>query len=467
MDFRKLAEKYRDEYFRDLNTLVEIESVKDEAAARPEEGIPFGPGPRKALDTFLAFADRDGFDTKNVDGYAGAVQYGDGKESVGILGHLDVVPLGDGWTKDPLAVTFEDGYVFGRGVLDDKGPTLAAYYALKMIRDENLPLKRKIMLIAGTDEESGSACMKYYKEHGEIPDLGFTPDANFPVIYGEKGNIHLSLHSSDPTKIRSFEGGLRPNIVIGQADAIVDTEDPKKDLFEFYLKTNDLKGNISKEEDGVHLHMEGVPAHGSLPYDGINAGVHLLNFIGQAYDDQLAADYHELLKDWKGSVEGIETDGVYMSFLTMNPGIIRFEPEKAYALVDIRYPNDITPEKVLAGFEKACASQKSEIRPVLDSAGKPLFVDPDSELVTSLMNSYRKYTGDTFTPAITIGGGTYAKEFDNFVAFGPEKLSEEKTTEAFVGGCHQRDEGIKADNLLEAMAIYADAIYSLAGDHHS
>lgn len=464
LDFRKLAEKYRNEYFKDLNDLVEIESVRDDSLADPELGMPFGPGPRKALDTFLALADRDGFKTENVDGYAGVVRYGQGDESVGILGHLDVVPLGDGWSKDPLQVTFEDGYVFGRGVLDDKGPTLAAYYALKMIRDENLPLKRKIMLIAGTDEESGSGCMKYYKKHGEIPTLGFTPDANFPVIYGEKGNMHVSLHSKDKTVIRSFDGGLRPNIVIGQAEAVIDNSDEKSDLFDFYLKTNGLKGSMSKEEDGIHILMEGIPAHGSTPYDGLNAGTHLLNFIGEAYDDQLAKDYYEILKDWKGAPLGIEKNGVYMSFLTMNPGIIQFDNDEAYALVDIRYPNDTDPEKVMKGFEKTCQALKSDINPVLDMAGDPLFVDPDSELVSSLMNSYRKYTGDTFTPAITIGGGTYAKEFDNFVAFGPEKLEEDKTTEAFVGGCHQRDEGIKADDLIEAMAIYADAIYSLAGE---
>ncbi len=464
MDFRKLAEKYRDSYFKDLNTLVEIESTKDEAKADPAAGMPFGPGPRKALDTFLEMADRDGFKTENVDGYAGTVTLGQGEESVGILGHLDIVPLGDGWTKDPLKVTFDDVYVFGRGVLDDKGPTLAAYYAMKMIRDENLPLKRKIMLIAGTDEESGSACMKYYKKHGEIPTLGFTPDADFPVIYGEKGNMHVSLKSSDPTKIRYFKGGLRPNIVIGNAEAIVDVNDPKEELFDFYLKSNGLSGSISKEEDGVHISMEGVPAHGSTPYEGINAGTHLLNFIAEAYDDQLARDYYELLKDWKGKPVGIEKNGVFMSFLTMNPGIIEFKDGQAYALVDIRYPNDTTPEVIAKGFEETCQKLASDIVPTVEYAGDPLFVDPNSTLVTSLMNAYSKYTGDTFTPAITIGGGTYAKEFDQFVAFGPVKPNEEKTTDLFVGGCHQRDEGIKADDLLEAMAIYAEAIYSLAGE---
>lgn len=461
MDFRELAEKYKEDYLNDLNTLVSIESVRDKEHAA--QGAPFGPNVRKALEAFLNMAERDGFTVENVDGYAGVVTYGEGDESVGILGHLDVVPLGDGWTKNPLQVTEEDGYVFGRGVLDDKGPLLAGYYGLKMIRDAGLPLKRKVMIIAGTDEESGMEGMKYYKEHGEIPTMGFTPDADFPVIYGEKGNLHIALESEDATIVRTFDAGTRPNIVIAKADAVLDTQILHPDLFDFYLKTNGLQGEQKLEEDGVHIHIEGVPAHGAMPYLGVNAGVHLLNYIGTAYHDRLCKDLYELLKDWKGTPENIMKDGVYMGFLTMNPGIITRKDGVFHVLIDIRYPNDTTVEKISKGFEEACAAMESGIVSRIESAGQPLFVDPESELVTKLMDAYRRYTGDDFTPALTIGGGTYAKMFDNFVAFGPEKPGEEKTTEAFVGGCHQRDEGVKLDDLMEAAAVYADAIRSLAG----
>lgn len=460
MDYREQAKAYTDAYLKDLNSLVEIESTRDKEHAA--KGMPFGPNPRKALDTFLAMAQRDGFKTKNIDGYAGVIEYGDGEESVGILGHLDVVPLGDGWTKDPLKVTVEDGYVFGRGVLDDKGPTLAAYYALKMLKDNNVPLKRKVMVIAGTDEESGMECMDYYVGHGEIPTLGFTPDADYPVIYAEKGNIHVSLTAKAPTIIKDMDAGTRPNIVIAKSRALLDTGDAKEELFDFFLKTNGLTGSVEKTDAGVAIYMEGVPAHGAMPYNGINAGVLMLNYIAQAYNDDLARDFYELLKDWKGTPENIDINGVYMGFLTMNPGIIRVHDGEAYALIDIRYPNDTTPEKVIAGFENAVKKLKTPIQANLDMAGKPLFVDPNSKLVTDLMASYRKYTGDDFTPPIAIGGGTYAKKFDNFVAFGPEKPGQPKTTEAFVGGCHQRDEGVKLDDLVEAMAIYADAITGLA-----
>ena len=187
MDFNTEVLKYKDDFLKDLNTLVSYESVRDESTKA--ENAPFGKNCRDVLDAMLDMAKRDGFETKDIDGYAGVVEYGQGEETFGVLGHLDIVPLGEGWTKDPLKVTLENGYIFGRGVMDDKGPALAGYYALKMIRDLNIPLKKRVMLITGCDEESGMECMNYYVDHAEVPQMGFVPDANFPVIYGEKGGL--------------------------------------------------------------------------------------------------------------------------------------------------------------------------------------------------------------------------------------------------------------------------------------
>lgn len=462
MDFQQLARKYEKNYLEDLNRLVEIESVRDKEHAA--KGEPFGPACRKALDTFLSIGERDGFKTEDVDGYAGVISWGDQKDTLGILGHLDIVPLGEGWTKDPLKVTVNDGYVFGRGVMDDKGPALAAYYALKMLKDENIPLKRRIMLIAGCDEESGMECMDYYVEHGEIPQMGFVPDADFPVIYGEKGGAHVKLHSNDSTIIKSLKAGSRPNIVIGKAEAVLPSMNEEQEKqFDFYLKTNDLKGSVERKENEVVLHIEGIPAHAAMPYLGINAALHLMNFIGTAYDDQLAKDLYSVLKDWQGKAAGIYKDGMYMGFLTMNTGIVDIENQKADILIDIRYPNDVDAAFIMNGFNTTLKDKKSDIKAELVSDSKPLFVDPNSKLVQDLMQSYQKYTKDTFSPAITIGGGTYARKFDNFVSFGPELPNDVKTTDQFVGGCHQRDEGVKLENLINAIAIYADAIVRLAG----
>ena len=457
MDFNTEVLKYKDDFLKDLNTLVSYESVRDESTKA--ENAPFGKNCRDVLDAMLDMAKRDGFEAKDIDGYAGVVEYGQGEETFGVLGHLDIVPLGEGWTKDPLKVTLENGYIFGRGVMDDKGPALAGYYALKMIRDLNIPLKKRVMLITGCDEESGMECMNYYVDHAEVPQMGFVPDANFPVIYGEKGGLHVGLVSSDATVIKKLHAGSRPNIVIGKADVTVDVMSyQQEDLFKFYCATQGVKGSIKRSEDGVTLHIDGAFAHAAMPYNGVNAAVLLLNFIGEAYDDQLSKDLYFLLKDWMGKPVGIEKDGLYMSFLTMNTGIVNMENNETDILIDIRYPNDTNANEIMAKFDAACANLTSNIKAENRGDSKPLFVDPDSRLVKDLMSVYQKYTGDTFSCPITIGGGTYARKFENFVSYGPELPNEVIETNAFVGGCHQR---IKLDNLLQAICIYADAIVTL------
>ena len=389
MDFNTEVLKYKDDFLKDLNTLVSYESVRDESTKA--ENAPFGKNCRDVLDAMLDMAKRDGFETKDIDGYAGVVEYGQGEETFGVLGHLDIVPLGEGWTKDPLKVTLENGYIFGRGVMDDKGPALAGYYALKVIRDLNIPLKKRVMLITGCDEESGMECMNYYVDHAEVPQMGFVPDANFPVIYGEKGGLHVGLVSSDATVIKKLHAGSRPNIVIGKADVTVDVMSyQQEDLFKFYCATQGVKGSIKRSEDGVTLHIDGAFAHAAMPYNGVNAAVLLLNFIGEAYNDQLSKDLYFLLKDWMGKPVGIEKDGLYMSFLTMNTGIVNMENNETDILIDIRYPNDTNADEIMSKFDATCANLTSNIKAENRGDSTPLFVDPDSRLVKDLMSVYQK-----------------------------------------------------------------------------
>lgn len=460
MDFLSIAKEKEQDFLTDLNKLVEIESVRDESTK--QDNAPFGIKCREALDTMLTIAKEDGFMTKDIDGYAGVIEYGDGKESFGVVGHLDVVPLGEGWTKDPLKVTYKDGYIFGRGVMDDKGPVLAAYYALKLIRESSIPLKKKVLLICGCDEESGMECMKYYKQHAQIPSSGFSPDANFPVIYGEKGGVHIRLQSKDSTVIKKMHAGSRPNIVIGKADAYVESISLKqKEEFDYYCRVHGLSGSIEQEDEWIKIHIEGLSAHAAQPYLGNNAAVHLLNYIGQSFHDALAQDYYALLKDWMGKPVGIDVEGTYMSCTTMSTGIVDIENNESSILIDIRYPNDVTTSFITNQFQNACKSVSSNIEAICESAHDPLFVDPQSNLVKGLMEVYVKHTKDTFHPAMTIGGGTYARMFDNFVSYGPERPWEPVETDEIVGGCHQADEGMRLSSLIEAIAIYADAIVTL------
>ena len=459
MDFLKYAKEKQEDFLTDLNKLVEIESVRD--LSTKKEKAPFGDNCRKVLDVMLDMARADGFSTKDIDGYAGVIEYGDNEETFGVLGHLDVVPLGEGWSKEPLKVTYNDGYVFGRGVMDDKGPALAGYYALKLIKELNIPLKKKVMLIMGCDEESGMECMKYYCKHAQIPDMGFVPDANFPCIYGEKGGLHIELSSHDKTVLKKMDAGQAPNIVIVKADAYVESMSEQQEaLFRFYCQSNQIQGSVERNE-WVKIHIDGQSSHAAWPYKGNNAALHILNFIGTAYNDSLCKDYYSLLKDWMGQPVGIDMEGAYMSFLTMSTGFVNFDEKGSRVLIDIRYPNDTNGDEITKKFEKAVSLKTSNIKVTNKSDSKPLFVDPNSKLVTDLMDVYRKYTNDTFHGPMTIGGGTYARHFENFVSYGPEKPWEEIETAQIVGGCHQADEGMKLSSLIEAIAIYADAIVTL------
>lgn len=459
MDYLDKTKQYKESFLQDLADIIAIPSLRNDEQRCAN--MPFGKACREVLDIMLEKAKKDGFKVKDYDGYAGVIEYGEGEESIGILGHLDIVPIGDGWSKDPLGCEIHDGYLFGRGVLDDKGPTMCAYYALKMIKDLQIKLNKKVILILGCDEESGMQCMDYYAKHGEIPTIGFTPDADFPVIYGEKGILTLHLKGNEKTKIKKMRAGERHNIVIGKASACISKMDVhEKQMFNYYLKTHQLQGEIMEQGEDSILIVEGKYMHAAMCYDGINAALHLLNFVGETYNDVICKQLYMVLKNWRGSGLGIDIEGSYMGFLTMNTGIVNIENDIIDVVLDIRYPNDTTQEKLIQKIGDTLQSKHISLNIENVDNSNPLFVNPESKLVKTLSESYRRYSGDHFTPAQTIGGGTYARKFENFVAFGPEFPHKEKTS-FFVGGPHEKDEGIKIEDLLKAIAIYADAIENL------
>lgn len=459
MNYQQLAEGYRDEFYDRLKELIKINSVKDEATIG--EKAPFGKGCREALDYMLNLAKEDGFKTTDYDGYCGVIEYGDAEESIGILGHLDTVTLGDGWTYDPLGCEMKEGYVFGRGVLDDKGPALCGYYVLKIMRDLGIKPKRKIMLILGCDEESGMECMHYYLKHGEIPTLGFTPDADFPLIYAESGMLSFDICGKiENNPVVSLDAGERSNIVMAKASAKMNgIDETQKQEFNYYLKTHEVEGKI----EGDTITVLGKAAHAMESYVGINAGVHLLNYLGISYDNDTFTNLHSLLKDWRGSGFGIDINGAYMGFLTMNVGKMKIENDEIRITIDIRYPNDVTAdeleEKIIARLHEKLPTFNLEN---VDKSHLPLFVDPNSDFIKVLMNAYQEITKDYNTPAQAIRGGTYAKCFKNFVAFGPEKRNgDEAPAHLNVGKIHQANEAVKFDDLIEAISIYLKATIDL------
>ena len=419
---RSAFESYRDEMLSDLAAIVAIDS----SGGEPKPGAPFGEGPAEALNTFLKMAERMGFETDNVDNYAGTVSLGSGEETVGVLAHLDVVPAGKGWETDPFRMTIKDGKMYGRGVIDDKGSAIAALYGMRIIRDLGLPLKRGIRLVVGTNEEQGSKCMEYYVAHREPPTLGFTPDASYPLIHGEKGSFWAKLFfDKEELPILKMEAGEAFNAVPSECevflDGSVDIDTLKasagKGFSEGYPVT------IEKTDDGkIRMLVKGLAAHGSMPYLGVNAAVSAAMILCDALGEKAGKMLH-FTRDVIGRDPYGKTAGVFFEdengVLTLNLGLLRFENGEGWLGTDIRFP--VTGTGAYAtGLYRAMA-EKYCIRAEIPTPSEPHFVPEDSELVTKLLNVYREVTGEKDAKSCTIGGGTYARHVGKkFVAFGPE-----------------------------------------------
>lgn len=452
MSYEKLNEKVlsmQEEILEAIRGCVAINSVKGE----PGPDAPYGEGPKAALDYALELGKKLGFRTGNVGNRVGWAEYGEGEEMVAVLGHLDVVPLGEGWTYPPLGGEIHDGRMYGRGVADDKGATIGAFFALKAIRDLKLPIDRRIRIMFGTDEECGSSCVQYYIDQGEeLPVMGFTPDAEYPCIFCEKGmtNYTLGKPVTDPGKVTvvSFAGGTAANVVTPRCTLTVKGDIP----------VAEGDGITVTRKDGMTVvEAEGVSAHGSTPQLGVNAAVRLLQAVkGVKFggDFQRMMDFilEKLGNETNGETLGIRYVDEETGETTVNLGVVRYDGKEMSLTLDIRYPKNALPGEVQKHTEAAAAAYGLQ---VLNKTSAPLlYVPKDSELVQKLMKVYREATGRDDQP-LAIGGGTYAKAFKNMVAFGP----------GFPGGlevAHQPDEYMEVETLMKSLQISAAAMYEMA-----
>ena len=314
MNFYDEVYKRKDELLNDLRTLCQIPSVYD--ASTSKENQPFGKANRDALDQMLAFGKRDGFITDDCDGYAGSIDIGEGEEVFGILGHLDVVPVNEtGWHYPQFDATLDGDRLYGRGVADDKGPLLAAYYAAKIINDMDFEKKYKIRVIFGCDEENGSSCVKYYFKHRPYPAMGFTPDADFPVVFGEKAMVGFNLTGQmEDEKIISIHGGTRSNIVPNNAFAYLEGEvKDYEESFKAFLNELHIEGSITMDTN-VKLEVTGRSAHGSTPEKGTNAIVLLCHYLHTISDNKLVSFIDDFFyEDTAGKKLGINEDKIVKS----------------------------------------------------------------------------------------------------------------------------------------------------------
>ena len=461
-----IIERKQQQLIDSLQACIRIPSVE----GKPAEGAPFGPEVRKALDHALATAKGLGFETTNMEGYAGCVDYGEGEEMLGILCHLDVVPEGEGWNYPPYAAEIHDGVMYGRGTLDDKGPAYAAIYALSAIKEAGIPLRRRVRIILGTNEETGWGCMDYYKKHGEAPTLAFTPDGEYPVVNSEKGILHTTFKKNFASLVR-MKAGTRPNVVPGRTEVIV-SEGIKKvteavnSAKEKYPYLNEFKfdmtmapiasivGVLKGEGVSTKLTVTGLDAHASTPELGknsIQAAFAVLDELKlEGEDGEVVAKMHKALGlGMHGEDMGLDiTDA--SGRLTLNPGVIDWDENGIEAFkIDVRHPITLSADEVKARQADALGMEL-----IHEHAQKGLYVPADSELVSKLLKVYGDRTG-SYLPPLAIGGGTYARAFENAVAFGCEMPGKPAPV-------HMPNEFISIEDLILNTYLIADAILALA-----
>jgi len=420
--------------------LISIRSVK----GIPTPAAPYGEETLHALEFILSTAEQYGFTVKNIDGRVGYIEWGNGKEMLGILCHLDVVPEGVGWSCDPFSLHIQNERLYGRGIADDKGPALCILMAMIRLKRAGIIPTCRVRLILGLDEECGSSCIEHYVSTSELPTLGFTPDAEFPAIFAEKGILQVRIQGKSSGRFL-IHAGDRPNMIPGEC-------------------------TITTIASGKSYHGTGIPGHASKPELGGNAIINavrkmpphevtaepILQFINtyftrdENYDKLFGKKYHDISGP-----------------LTINPGVLHVNETETYLLLDIRYPVTADMDELLHALQSQ--AENWDLQAIIHSHQRPLYLEKDSQLIQTLMDVYDKYKPLLLschqskeaeglviekTMPIAIGGGTYARTMKNIVAFGPHFPWEPDSI-------HQADESISKETYFLLAPLYEDAILRL------
>lgn len=422
MTIREYLENHREEMIDFLAELVAVRSVQD----KPEVVYPFGKEPAKALEIMLKKCQESGFTVENVENYVGTADFDNKEPSLAILTHLDVVPEGTGWHSDPYVLKRSEGRLIGRGTCDDKGACVSALFALKALRELDIPLKRGVRLIFGTNEENGSADLAYYRKNHELPPMVFTPDGQYPVINAEKGMIRVY-----------FSAPCFDDLIIVSEKTI-----------------NAVPEKCSASYCNRKFSCTGKSGHASTPEKAENAVTKFLEEYTKEFKNPLLCKLAELFPhgetDGKSCGLGFSDDisGKMTCVLSM------LNTNKVTGLkggIDIRFPLDRTFEEISGIICKALENAGFKI----DSCEgtEPHITDENSEFIQSLLRAYERVTGDKGY-CIAIGGGTYVHEIEGGVAFGAEFPNEN-------GNMHGADEFITEENLLKNAEIMAEAIIEI------
>lgn len=463
MERKKFVEKNKQNMVEDLQRFVQFPTVRGER----QDGAPLGREIQKGLDWLQKRAGEMGFETINYDGYALEISAGNGVQSVGIVGHMDVVAAGNGWSVSPFQGVIQGDRLYGRGSLDDKGPLIACLYAMQYLREQGgIPDGKKIRMIIGTDEEENFEGIRYYAEHAEFPEMSFIPDGSFPVIYGEKGMCDFDLtedvtcDEKAPVLLEELSGGSGRTMVPGEAAACCRVTGGDPEEFQRILKTameeNHIPGTVQLSGNRLEIRTEGKTAHSMAPETGRNA-IGLLFLTLSALGKRLSAwrtveHYNQFLgMDYLGELAGLACADQESGPLTLNVGVASLAEGRLTWLCNLRYPMDKDADSMAEQIEKQLTNAGFNLRICEHLA--PVYIN-GGPMIDGLLAAYREVTGDVTSPPITISGATYSRFVPNAVAFGPVYPDQEELA-------HQPDEFISLTQLGEWTEIYICALERL------
>lgn len=454
---------HRDEMVEDIKALVKINSERAEAL--PEK--PYGEGAAKALKAGMELFEKHGFKGKNWENYAIDTSINQKELGLDILAHLDVVPGGDGWTKTtPFEPIVEDGKIYGRGTSDDKGPAVAALYAMKAVRDLGFELDKNVRLILGSDEECGSSDIEYYFKKNTHAPMTISPDADFPLVFLEKGSLHTTFtakvtQEEQLPRVKSVISGVKVNVVPAKADAVV--EGMTKNEIEMFCDNISAKTGVTftvlqTEDNIVSIHADGVSAHAAGPMDGNNALTAMLELLASLplAESQTTGLINNLTSlfphgDYYGAGLGVNLEDEISGKTTLTLDLFELNETKMSGTFDCRACNSATNENTTKVVKKKLAEAGFES----DSStlNLPHYVPKDSILVKTLLETYTEVTGEIREP-LAIGGGTYVHHIENGVACGC-------ADPAVDNHMHGPDEFVIIDQLVMSAKMFALAILKL------
>ena len=461
-----VIDNLKDAIVRTTQELIRIPSVYEKST---NEKMPFGKNVNSALEYMLDLGEKLGFRTKNIDGYCGYIEFGEGDELLGIIGHLDVVPEGSDWTYPPFSGTISDGKIFGRGAIDDKGPVVSSLYAMKAVMD-NCKLNKRVRLIIGLNEENDWKCIEHYKEVEESPTVGFSPDADFPCIYAEKSILSCYIkedykNTSDKIKIKEIDCNNNAlNVVPKFCSLVLEINEQELDINDLiktlkqFIKENNFEIDIYKlSKTEVKLTSYGVQSHAAHPDLGVNAISRLLLILSLTFKEfdcnlELLDFFNKYIRiEYNGASLGISCEDE-SGVLTLNVGDFSLENDTLKLGMNLRIPINTPISDIEKAFQNLCKNYSSLNFETI-STEDFLYVPKDDKLVQTLCRIFNEETNSNTEP-IAIGGATYARAFKNCISFGPNFPGHKDM-------CHQTDEFVEIDNLVLACKIYAKAIIEL------